>query len=157
MLQIFQNLFNSYAWFFRGLFKIFSTVFHILWKILWITFRLFFAIYHFILKFLSFLDCKRTGKALSFLKKRRSFITSFSSSVPFSESVKPCGKPLSLLHISSLPFEDFPLSEVHSHRPLPFRRAHFSTDKDIFPLFSSESFLFRVLKEISSVSPKGNP
>jgi len=56
---MFQNLtafYNRYSWFFRGLFKVFSTIFHILWKTLWIVYKIFITLYHFLLKFLSFLD-----------------------------------------------------------------------------------------------------
>ena len=56
MFQGLRSFYNRYAWFFRGVYRFFSTVFHILWKTLWVIYKCFLAVYHVILKFLSFLD-----------------------------------------------------------------------------------------------------
>ena len=56
MFSSIQRFYYKYAWFFRGLFKVFSTVFHILWKTLWIIYKFLIFFYRNILKFFNWLD-----------------------------------------------------------------------------------------------------
>lgn len=98
------GFYNRYSWFFRGIYKLFSTVFNILWKTLWIIYKIFIFIYHTVLKLIDFLDwipCeisqttdvkKPMPTAVSARNAPRVFETSDRRSGSVFWTVSPCGK-----------------------------------------------------------------